>query len=50
MSRNNLNNIILVNKAVGELKRKFNMSSTSGLTKIVTGNVVEIVTLNDIFE
>ena len=48
--RNNLNNVILVNKAVGDTKGKVSMSSTGVGASVIPGNDIELTTLDDIIE
>ena len=50
VTRNNLNNVILINKAVGDTKGKVSMSSTGGSASVVPGNDIELTTLDDIIE
>jgi len=50
VERNNLNNVILINKAVGDTKGKVSMSSTGVGANVVPGNDVELTTLDDIIK
>jgi len=50
VERNGLNNVILVNKAVGDAKGKVSMSSTGVGASIIPGNDVELTTLDNIIE
>jgi len=48
--RNNLNNVILINKAVGDTKGKVTMSSTGVGARVTPGNDIELTTLDEIIE
>jgi len=48
--RINLNNVILINKAVGDTKGKVSMSSTGVGASVIPGNDIELTTLDDIIE